>query len=101
MQIVSSAADGQWFNIAAPQMGMHMLIPIEKNTEKENNLPVVTKDKKPKRFFFHVIMLAYHSWVFEQNNALNSVGFQGMQRVQSCWLFPQPAMLTGNGSFYR
>lgn len=53
MQIASSAADRQWFNTAAPQMEMHMLIPIENNTEKENNLPVVTKDKKPEHFFPH------------------------------------------------
>lgn len=51
MQIGSSAADGQWFNTAPPQMGMHTLIPTENNTEEENNLPVVTKDKKPKHFF--------------------------------------------------
>lgn len=53
MQIASSAADGQWFNSAAPQMGMHTLSPIEINTKKENNLPIVTKDEKLKHFFPH------------------------------------------------
>lgn len=51
MQIDSSAADGQWFNTGAPQTGMHMLIRIENNTDQENNLPVVTKDKKPNQIF--------------------------------------------------
>lgn len=31
LQIACSAADGQWFNTAAPQIGMQMLIPTLKN----------------------------------------------------------------------
>lgn len=34
-------------------MGMHMLIPIENNTEKEKNPSIVTKDEKPKHFLPH------------------------------------------------
>lgn len=98
VQIACFAVDGQWFNTAAPQIGMRMLFPIKK-IEKEDNLSVITKDKKPNQIFlillFAIMMLAYYSGVFKQNKALNFVVLQGMHGVLSRSLLPQPTMLTG------
>lgn len=51
--IACFTADRQWFNTAAPQIGMQILISIlKKKNQKENNLSVIMEDKKPNQEFF-------------------------------------------------